>query len=369
MKRYECTGCGACYNACTNGCIVMKKAFDGCYYPAINREECISCGKCIKVCPVRNASENNKEYKISDVYVGHSKDGGIRAASSSGGIFPLAADWIISQSGVVFGACFQKSKVVHVAAGCKKEITQLKGSKYVQSDIKETYLEAEAVLKKEKPVLFTGVPCQIEGLKSYLGKEYKNLYTIDLICHGVGAPGIWEKYLDVFHKKKEIKEINFKNKDNGWNHEQFVIKYADGREYRRNPLDDCYTCGFNTNVFLRPSCYNCKFKGIERNCDLTIGDAWGVERYAPKFHDDKGCSLILVHSKKGEEVFEAISEWIEWKKVDINKAVRFNQRMISSAIVSSGRESFYEDLKKYPFRIAMNKMKKREKMKNEYSSK
>ena len=215
-------------------------------------------------------------------------------------------------------------------------------------------------MKDGKYVLFTGLPCQIAGLKAYLGKEYEKLYTIDLICHGVGAPLIWDKYIEVFHHKRSIVDINFKNKEQGWNHEQLVIKYADKKEYRKFPLEDCYTYGFNRNIFLRPSCYECKFKGTNRKSDLTIGDAWGVENYAPRFRDNKGCSIIFVLSEKGREIFANIESGLNYIAVDAKKAIHFNQRMISSVPMNPEREVFYSDLKKYSFRYAMMRMMQRE---------
>lgn len=358
MKKKECTGCMACYNACPRDCIKMKKEFDGCYYPYINTKDCINCGKCRSVCPVLGKDESKIENEVSDVYVGHCSDKKIRQSSSSGGIFPLAAEWCIDKGGVVFGAGYQGVKVVHSSGRNSCEIEKFKGSKYVQSDIGTTYREVEKILNTGRYVLFTGLPCQIEGLKSYLGKEYEKLYTIDLICHGVGAPGIWEKYIDVFYKNKIIESINFKNKDMGWNHEQLVMQFSNGKEYRKFPLEDYYTYGFNKNVFLRESCHECKFKGTDRNSDLTIGDAWGVERYAPRFHDDKGCSLVFVHSKKGQMLFQDMAVGMDFVTADREKALHYNPRMISSAPKSPQRERFYDNLTKYPFWLCMMVMKK-----------
>ena len=347
----------ACYNACPVKSIKMKKEFDGCYYPRINAKECISCGRCRSVCPILKQNEITTENEVSDVYVGYCIDTKTRQTSSSGGMFSLAAEWCIDKGGVVFGAGYQGVKVIHSSGTNFYEIEKFKGSKYVQSDIGTTYRDAERLLCEGRYVLFTGLPCQIEGLKSYLGKEYEMLYTIDLICHGVGAPGIWEKYINVFHADKVITSINFKNKDAGWNHEQFVMQFSDGKEYRKFPLEDYYTYGFNKNVFLRESCYECRFKGTNKNSDLTIGDAWGVERYAPRFRDDKGCSLIFVHSQKGQQLFADMVAKMEYSPADKEKAVQYNARMISSSPKSPYREQFYNNLTKYPFWLCMALMK------------
>lgn len=353
MLKFECTGCMACYNSCPNDSIKMKMDFDGCSFPYINKKTCIRCGKCRRVCPVLQKEEKQQPEQALVTYVGYCTDEKLRRTSSSGAVFPLAAKWCISKGGVVFGAQYDGTRVIHSRAETMEEVRLFKGSKYVQSDIGITYRQAKEALEREKYVLYTGLPCQIEGLKAYLEKEYERLYTIDLICHGIGAPGIWEKYIKVFHRGKKINHIDFKNKDVGWNKEQLVIQYANGREYRRFPLDDYYDYGFNKNIFLRSACYDCKFKGFNRKSDLTIGDAWGVERYAPRFRDDKGCSLVFVHSEKGKEIFKEISKGMKYEAVEGKKAVTYNQRMISSVPKTPKRKEFYENLKKYSFRLSM----------------
>lgn len=357
MLKRECTGCMACYNSCPNGSIKMKMEFEGCTYPYRNTKTCLKCGKCRMACPVLQKGKKQQPEQLIIAYAGYCTDEKIRSTSSSGAVFPLVAQWCIDRGGIVFGARYDGVKVIHSSAETMGEVQLFKGSKYIQSNIGLTYRQAKKALENGKYVLYTGLPCQIEGLKAYLGKEYGRLYTIDLICHGIGAPGIWEEYIKVFHRGKKIKQIDFKNKDAGWNKEQLVIQYANGREYRRFPLDDYYDYGFQKNIFLRSSCYDCKFKGFERKSDLTIGDAWGVERYAPRFRDDKGCSLIFVHSEKGEEIFKEISKKMKYEAVDGKKAVRYNRRMISSVPETPRRKEFYEDLKKHSFRFSMIRMK------------
>lgn len=347
----------ACYNVCPNSSIKMKREFDGCDYPYINTETCLHCLKCKNVCPVMR-QRIQKEEGSPSVYAGHCLDEDTRRNSSSGGVFSLVAQWCIENGGVVFGAAYEKNRVIHCKADTMEGIRRFQGSKYVQSDIGTTYIQAEEALKKGRYVLFTGLPCQIEGLRSYLNREYEKLYTIDLICHGVGSPGIWEKYLKVFHHKKNIYSINFRNKDKGWDPVQFVIQYDDGKEYRPSPLADYYEYGFNNNVFLRSSCYACKFKGINRNSDFTIGDAWGVKSYAPRFKDNKGCSLIFIHSRRGQVLFDEIKECMKYQAVDIRKALHWSRNMLSSVSDNPKREVFYKNLKKYPFRLCMILMKK-----------
>lgn len=356
MKKSDCVGCGACYNACPNNCIALKMDFSGFFYPKVDKKKCTKCGKCFEVCPLRK--EISSQEKDTVAYVGYSKNEEQRKVSSSGGVFSLIAEYIIqNKKGIVFGAQFDEEfQVIHSCASNLAEIEKYRQSKYVQSNTGRTYEKAKELLEQGKWVLYSGTPCQIAGLKSFLGKEYDTLFCVDLVCHGVGAPGIWERYLRIFHSKDKITRINFKNKDNGWNNEQFVIEYYNKNEYRKYPEDDYYMYGFDHNIFLRESCYHCCFKGINRESDLTIGDAWGVEKYARKISDNKGCSLILVHSKKGVELFTIISSKMDYKNVNVDRAISFNQRIISSVEDTPMREKFYKDLKRYSFYGTMKKL-------------
>lgn len=243
-------------------------------------------------------------------YLGINKNEEIREESSSGGIFTVIAQEILRDgNGIVFGAAFDENFIVkHIEICDEKELYKLRTSKYVQSDISNTYQRAESYLKKGKNVLFTGTPCQIEGLKSYLMKEYENLYTQDIICHGVPSPLIWEKYKN-YRKKVDSKNpenINFRNKDNGWH--EFNLKFSyDNGKYSKSQNKDLYMKAFLDNLILRDSCYKCSFKKYNRNSDITLADFWGIENIKSKLDDNKGISLIIVNSKKGQSILNRIS--------------------------------------------------------------
>ena len=276
LEKKDCSGCMACMNICPKNAIMMKEDKNGFKYPKIDEKLCIDCGLCSKACPVINKLKENL-YNIK-VYACKNKDENIRKKSSSGGLFTLFAKYILDQEGVVFGAKYDENlRVIHDYIEKDDNINEFRGSKYVQSDINSTYAKAKKFLSNGRKVLFTGTPCQIEGLITYLGKNYSNLYTQDFICHGVPSPKVWKKYLD--YKKEKCGEdpikVNFRDKEVlGWSNFQVKYKYKSKDEIVHHD-DDYYMNFFLRNYDLRESCYNCHFKKIRRNSDLTIADFLG----------------------------------------------------------------------------------------------
>ena len=302
-NKKECCGCTACFHICPINCIVMKEDEEGFLYPNIDKAKCIHCNKCKEVCPNRNIENRNTR---TQTFVGYYKDDEVRKQSSSGGIFSAIAEWILQQKGVVFGAAFDENfEVHHIAVETKEELIKLRGSKYVQSRLENTFLEAKEYLEKKRKVLFTGTACQIAGLKNYLSAEYENLYTVDVLCHGAPSPKIWRMYLD--DKKEQyqasINKVEFRNKDDGWKNYFINIAFSNMKRFYTHYYKDKFMRMFLDNLDLRPSCYSCVFKEIPRISDVTIGDSWGVENYMPDMDDDKGTSVILVHSSNGEKIF------------------------------------------------------------------
>lgn len=221
----------------------------------------------------------------------------------------------------------------------------LRGSKYVQSSIGDIYKQVKNDLENNNPVLFTGTPCQVEGLRSYLKKEYVNLITMDFICHGVPSPLVWEKYLKKMKKSKQenIKNIYFRNKDIGW--KIFSLKIIfDEKIYINDLSNDLFMKGFLQDVYLRPSCYNCKFKKINRISDITVADFWGIGNILPKMDDDKGTSLIVIHSEKGKQLFDELSEKMILNEVNLNEAIKYNTSMIRSVKYNEKRKKFFMEL-------------------------
>ena len=342
--KEDCCGCYACYNICPKECITMESDNEGFWYPKIDKDKCINCNLCEKVCPIINPVKRANSKKIA--YAGMNKDEQIRIKSSSGGIFSILAEYIIKNNGVVYGAGFDEDfNIKHKRILYNTDLDLLRGSKYVQSSIGDIYKQVKNDLESNMLVLFTGTPCQVEGLRSYLKKEYANLITMDFICHGVPSPLVWKKYLEEIKKSKQenIKNIYFRNKDIGW--KVFSLKIIfDEKIYSNNLNNDLFMKGFLQDVYLRPSCYSCKFKKINRISDITVADFWGIENILPKMDDDKGTSLIVVHSEKGKQLFDKLSEKMILNEVDLNEAIKYNPSMISSVKYNEKRNSFFAEL-------------------------
>lgn len=319
IKKEECCGCESCVQVCPQKCIAMVEDQEGFCYPEVDYSSCMECGLCEKCCPVRLAKPENDE--IVKAYVAYAKDEVVRKESSSGGIFKLLADRILQDKGIVFGAAFDDcSEVCHIGVNTSKELKSLQGSKYVQSRIKNTYLETEKNLKEGKKVLFTGTACQISGLKAFLKKEYNNLITVDVLCHGVPSPKIWRKYVEEREKEfdSSLQQAFFRQKEFGWKKFAVEFLFSNSTAYKKIYQEDPYMKLFLRNAILRPSCYACKFKGLKRQSDITLGDCWGIEKYMPEMDDDKGTSIVFTHSPKGEIFFATIYASICVKQAEID---------------------------------------------------
>lgn len=353
-EKLKCSGCHACYNICKNNAITMKEDEKGFKYPIIDREKCVDCKLCEKVCPILNNKTIRNEPKA---YACYNKDEKIRLESSSGGMFSLIAAEILKRNGVVFGASFNNEFMVeHTFIEDMEELYKFRGSKYVQSTIGNTYKKVKEKLNENRYVLFTGTPCQVEGLLTYLGKSYDKLYTQDIICHGVPSPKVWRKYLQYRNKNDGEKpvDINFRNKDNGWKLFNLKFKYKN-KEYKKDQTKDKFMQSFLRNVCLRDSCYDCKFKKMNRLSDITLADFWGIQSVRPELYDNKGTSLVIINSEKGKELFESIEKEIIKEEVDINEAIIGNPSMIKSVNKDKNREKFFENLDKLEFDVLVNK--------------
>ncbi|MGM9550804.1 MAG: Coenzyme F420 hydrogenase/dehydrogenase, beta subunit C-terminal domain [Clostridia bacterium] len=346
VNTENCCGCSACVHTCPVKCIEMKEDKEGFLYPVINSKKCINCHKCEMVCPKENIKVPDVQTKT---FVGYTKDEEIRKQSSSGGIFSSVAQWILKENGVVFGAAFDENfNVFHLAAENEEDLKKLRGSKYVQSDLGNSYPIAKKYLENNRKVLFTGTACQIAGLKNYLEKDYENLYTIDVLCHGVPSPKVWKMYLE--DKKKQynapIEKIEFRGKDMGWKNFCMNIDFSNNQHYGVKFYEDKFMQMFLGNISLRPSCYNCHFKGIPRVSDMTIGDSWGIEKYMPDMDDDKGTSVILVHSENGSQMLDKIKEDLNIKEAILDKALPEGAESRRSVRMHPNRKKFYRGVEK-----------------------
>lgn len=300
LSKTACCGCSACAQCCPKGCITMIDDSEGFLYPLVDKENCIDCHICENVCPLL---KSNSPHEPLLTYAAINKDEKTRQSSSSGGIFSLLAEKIILNNGIVFGAKFDDDfQVCHDFADTIAGIVEFRGSKYVQSKIGEAYKKCENFLKARRQVLFSGTPCQIGGLKHFLRKDYDNLFTVDVVCHGVPSPKVWHRYLKEIVGTKRILNCSMRNKENGWKRSNFTLDYGDMQDMHRLSSwhhENVFMEAFLKNMILRPSCYNCRFRNFRSHSDITIADFWGVQKIIPEMDDDRGTSLVMVNTEKG----------------------------------------------------------------------
>ena len=303
VDKKDCCGCSACALRCPKQCIEMRSDSEGFVYPVIDTTQCTNCGLCDRVCPVIN---QQPEQQPIATYAATNDNQAIREESSSGGVFTLLAEATINNGGAVFGATFNEQwEVEHVCVNNREDIKRLRGSKYVQSKIGNSYTMAEKLLKEGKEVLFSGTPCQIAGLKRFLRKEYSNLKCIDIVCHGAPSPLVWKKYLNEICQKNnipQITDIQFRNKAEGWKRYNFVIKYTDKKgnecEFRERLGNNIFMKCFLRDLCLRPSCYRCPARSGKSGSDITLADLWGAQYICPELDDDRGLSLVMVRKEQ-----------------------------------------------------------------------
>ena len=304
-KKQDCCGCGACAAACTQNAISMKPDREGFLYPTVEQELCISCGQCLTVCPIKYFNDQSTGCQF---YGARSRDQQIRERSSSGGIFSVLADYVLKRSGYVYAAGFDKNMaVVHKEVHRVEDMDDVRRSKYVQSDLGMIFRSIRKKIQSGAWVLFTGTPCQTEALRLYLGQPYDRLILVDLICYGAASPGIWQSYIRCMESRhqKEINEYYFRdkrNRDNG-----HTVSWIGQNIEKAYPLSkDPYSQMYFSNLNIRPSCYRCAYCRPGRNSDFTLGDFWGLEKVRPDLDDGMGTSLVIVHTKKGERLWEIL---------------------------------------------------------------
>ena len=337
----KCCGCFACGDVCPKSAIKYKKDKDGFLYPYIDETKCINCGKCLKVCPRLNSQKNKFEQKG---FVCYSKNESIYNNSASGGIFSELARYVLENDGVVFGAAFVNLKVKHIRIDNLEELYKIQKSKYIQSDLRGIYLTCKKELKLNKLVLFSGTPCQVTALKNFLGREYDNLITCDLVCHGVPSQKIFDKYIAYENKMNKGKIIDFTfrcklKKRSSTQTFRYVIKRDNGQTKAKigNYYDSPYLMGFQKYIFLRESCYDCKYANIDRVGDITLGDFWNVADYYKK---QKGISMCIVNSNKGMKFLNMIKDNIFLEELDIEFLKESNHCLNCATEKNANREEF-----------------------------
>lgn len=336
-----CTGCGACVQSCAKGAISMVEDREGFLQPHIDEKLCVGCRKCEQVCPVISPI-SIPQYFETKAYAAINTDEDIRMQSSSGGVFYELAKWTIEQGGVVFGARWdEKWEVMHDYAENLEGVKAFMRSKYVQSRVEETYKQAKRFLDEDRWVLYSGTPCQMAGLHAFLGKDYDKLIMVDLICHGVPSPGVWRKYLKEATKGDKILNINFRDKTEGWCTHQCMVTTTSTTTRREQQMANPYFRGFLRNVYLRKSCYHCVFRTYHRISDLTIADYWGVEKLCPEMHDDKGTSVVLVHSEKGAQLIKNIGNGLRVKLEQKEDVIKCNASLNRENPTTTKRKRYF----------------------------
>lgn len=314
-----CNGCGVCALVCPKKCIKMVEDTEGFLYPEVDESKCIKCNKCKKYC----ANFNEKKEKNEKAYIAINNSNEQLRKSSSGGVFLALAEYIINNNGVVFGVTYNNElEAVHEYAETIEECEKFCGSKYVRSNLQDSYIKVKEYLNDGRKVLFTGTACQISGLKKFIGNENENLILCDILCHANPSPKVFKLYIKNLEKvkKKKVKYIWFRSKENGWKNQTPIIEFTDGTKEEENS----YFKAFVSEIINRPSCYNCQFASKRRISDFTIGDFWGIEKVNPKIKTENGVSLLNVNSEKGNRIFNELKEKITFEEANYDLACSFN---------------------------------------------
>ncbi|MBR2524226.1 MAG: Coenzyme F420 hydrogenase/dehydrogenase, beta subunit C-terminal domain [Clostridiales bacterium] len=353
--KSQCTGCNACGDACPQNAISFVTDAEGFWYPEIDSSLCTKCGICDKTCPVINeVSQKKTNYMEPKCYAGEHKSIDVVFSSTSGGMFSALADVMYGEGGYVGGAVHNEDfSVSHFISKDRKDLARLRRSKDLQSNAEGFYAKVREILESGSKALVCGLPCQISGLLNYLGKEYTNLITVDLICAGVNSPKVWRRYLDY------IEEINGsaivytenKSKEFGWRNLTQKFVFENGEEYFDTQKTSLFIKGYiGSHLFCRPSCYDCRFKGFPRTADITIGDFWGIEKHRKGYDSDMGTSVILINNDKGARFFETARKRIKCEENDLKCAVEGNPSLLRSmSVLSDKRKEFFGDLDRLRF--------------------
>ena len=300
QNHNTCTGCGMCVAICPSSAIQMQQDEHGFLHPVVDTAKCTDCSFCAPKCPVSTPPQISAH---TDVLTGYAKDKTLLPDSSSGAIFPVLAAEIICRGGIVFGAAFDENfDVVHTAAQTRSELSALCSSKYVQSYIPtDCYSQVKKALADGRWVYFSGMPCQVAALKSYLDREYETLITQDTACHSVPSPMVWKDYAAALEKQHggKLTSFSFRNKANGWEDYYIRAEFDGSKVFQQPATGNPYQRGFLKGLYSRNSCFSCRFKGIERCSDITLADYWGVKGIQPEAYNPQGTSLILLHNSKG----------------------------------------------------------------------
>lgn len=346
IETKDCTGCGACSNICPANAIKMVEDECGFKYPQIDNKKCINCGMCKKTCPISNVKVNDN-FKSPKVFAAWSKNQDVRYTSTSGGLFSEITMPIINNGGYAIGAAYNEENLVeHRVADNLEKLKMLKQSKYLQSDTKDIYMKTRELLNKNYEVAFCGSPCQIAGLNNFLMKKYDNLLTIEFICRGMNSPKAYKMWLKQIEnsENKKVKRVWFKYKINGWKKSPKCtrIDFEDDSHKVYSGDENTYMTGYlEPNLYIRPSCGDCKFNGVQRQADITLADFWGVKE---ELDDDKGTSLVLINSEKGMQYFNKVKDNIFYEERSLEEIYKGNVCFNNSVKINKNSNKFLKEL-------------------------
>ena len=355
--KQDCCGCNACADACHVGAITFQSDNEGFWYPVTDEKVCDNCHLCEKVCPIINIDKlKHNDFVQPKVYGCYHNDIVIRFDSTSGGIFSALAQEMYRQKGYVSGAIYTDTfDVKNFISNDKKDLKRLRSSKYLQSNAEGLYRKIKELLQAGEKVLACGSPCQMAALRSYLRKDYDNLLIVDFVCRATNSPKVFHKYLESLESRygAKIVAIKDKNKDHGWHSLARKITFDDGQVYYGESHEDDYRRGYHMNVYERPSCYDCKFKGLPRMSDITLADFWGMDKIDPAMDKNLGTSLVLINSKKGKAFFELIKPKLIIKEYTLDQALSGNRFPIMGGPMAYpkdiNREEFFKAVDEIPF--------------------
>lgn len=345
-NKVECCGCTACREICPVTCISMLEDDEGFRYPVTDMSACINCNACNRVCPVINKKQDATPFNGSVFYAAQIKDEVVLRSSSSGGMFSLISSMWIEDGGIVYGARWYSDEIKHVKIETVEELKFLRGSKYAQSNMGDTFREIKALLEEGRKILFSGTPCQVDGLKRYLLKPYAKLLTIEVACHGVPSPLVLKKYLSEL-KSVYLTDVslNFRDKSNGWlNYNVKALDPQGNILFCESHNDNIFMRGFLHELYSRPSCHECPSKGGTSRAELTLCDFWGVEKVCPDFPYQLGASLVIANTSVGKQLIETVASQAFLRKVDADSALLQNGSLLYSSKPHPDRKYFFKKL-------------------------
>lgn len=354
--KRDCCGCSACASACPKQCISMQEDAEGFLYPRVDKERCIDCSLCEKVCPIIQVKSEVEH--LQRAFLVQHKDAQVLRESTSGGAFTAIAKWVLDRGGVVFGAGFDEHfEVRHQAVECYGDLKKFRNSKYVQSKIGDTYKQAKQLLRDGRYVLFSGTPCQLEGLFAYLRKPYEKLVTVDVVCRACPSPLVLRKYITMQQERLGIclRDLKFRDKYHGYKYSAMSLYDENSHDYHQGIDTDYYLRSFFAGYNVRPSCSKCVFRKRFRNTDFTIWDCFDVDKFSRKLDNDKGVTRILTNTRRAEMILQDSSSQLEIVEIDPDKAVEGVREMYHPVTVNPKREAFFADLNQMDTALCFHK--------------